>query len=349
MTIQVTVANAYGIAMASDRHVYRHGYALSNGRQSKLVPLRTPMPAAMMAAGTFSLFGVPLSRLALSIERALAAAPEAGPDALAECVLDVLDAPLPAMECEQDRHRRDVESLARTAELVAGRARAFGEADDGMVALLREIERAPRCRGGEAVEAHGRSLWESSAAVLPGLARCPIAAGLLNSTPALMQEAVIGAMVRDWTRPADANLAVGLCCPRSGVPAVVSVNLWKGLGDRLLFAPRHDRPCFSLHQAGRSLLLSQGSGRQNVLAMLDGNAGEATDEAAETARKDARWERLHDRVSVSSVEELTAIASGLVRGAEIVGYLTGEDESSVIEVDWARLTPAGLVQGTLGV
>lgn len=340
MTIQVTVANAYGLAMASDRHIYRHGQPLSTGRQPKLTALRAPMPAAMMTAGSFSVLGFPLSRVALGIERALAT-PGAGPDVLAERVLDVLDTPLRAADGEQDVQRRDIEALARTAEFVVGRARAIG--DDGIAALLVEIERAPRCRGGDEVELLGRAVWQTSAGALPDMAPSSAVAELLQRTPDLLGEAVIGALVRDWTRPADANLMVGLCCPETGVPVVVAVNIWKGLGNRLLFAPRHDRAHFALHQAGRSLILSQGSGRRNVTAMLDGCSG--PDEPDE--HRANRWQRAHERIAVSSPDELAAVASGLVRGAEVIGYLTGEDEGSVVDVDCIRLTPSGLVHGCL--
>jgi hypothetical protein len=58
----------------------------------------------------------------------------------------------------------------------------------------------------------------------------------------------------------------------------------------------------------------------------------------------ARWDRAHDRIAVSSLRELGAIATGLVRGAEVIGYLTREGEGTVAPVDCVVLTPGGIVE-----
>jgi len=343
MTIQVTVANAYGVAMASDRHVYRAAQTLSTGRHVKLHRLRGPVPAAMMCAGRFSILGFPVSRLSLQIERALADAAGAGPESLAKAAIDVLRQPL----CVPDGGD-DAEALAAVAELVVGRAQAYGGTEAAFGRLLAEIGAAPRCHGGDAVEALGRSAWRASA---DALATSPSVAAALKRTPDLLGEAVIGALVRNWSRPADVQMMVGLCCPATGVPAVVAVKIWKGLSGRLLFAARAEHPSYVLHRAGRSLVLSQGSGRGNVCAMIEGvsedhTTGQAPSETI-TAAVDKRWQHVHDRIGVSSPAELASVAAGLVRGAEVIGYLTGEDEGSIAEVDSLLLTPQGVATYTL--
>jgi hypothetical protein len=350
MTIQVAVSNAYGVALASDRHVYRHGQTLSTGRQTKLARLRGPVPAAMMSAGSFSVLGFPVSRMALQFEQALAASHSEGPDGMAQAVLRVLERPLDVKDCTDESPGHDLQALARAAELVVGRAMAYGDAGTGLEKLLDEIARTPRCQGCEEVEELGRSVWHHQAGKLPEMAASPSVAEALSSAPRLLGEAVIGALVHGWSRPADVNLTVGLCCPDSGVPAVVAVNIWKGLGRRLLFAARHDRAYYALHRAGRSLVISQGSGRGNVCAMIEGvseNADPEQERADRTAAIDRRWQRAHDRIGVSSPAELVGIAAGLVRGAEVIGYLTGDDEGSVADIDAMLVTPQGLAAHTL--
>jgi hypothetical protein len=71
MTVQVAVMNGYGVALASDRHVFRASDTRSTGQEIKLLRLRGPVPAAMLTAGPFALFGLPAARLALRLERAL--------------------------------------------------------------------------------------------------------------------------------------------------------------------------------------------------------------------------------------------------------------------------------------
>ncbi|MBV8521171.1 MAG: hypothetical protein JOY71_03395 [Acetobacteraceae bacterium] len=346
MTIQVTVANAYAVAMASDRHVYRGGHTLSTGRQSKLFRLRGHVPAAMMSAGSFSLLGFPLSRFTLAIEAALAATRDAGPDGLAEAALGALQQRVKVPGGSPDMAQRDTEILAQAADLVLGHARAYGDWGAGLEKLLQEIRRAPRCDGGEEVEALGRAVWQERAVSLATLARCPNVAEALSSVPDLLGEAAISALVRDWGQLPDASIMIGLCCPGTGVPAVVSVNVRRGLGDRLLFAPRYDRTYYVLHRAGRSLLLSQGSGGARVAAMIEGIASEylashpARDETAGLV--DQRWQRTHERIAVSSPDELAGIAAGLVSAAEVIGYLTGEDEGSVAGTEAVLVTPQGL-------
>jgi hypothetical protein len=347
MTIQVTVANAYGVAMASDRHVYRAAQTLSTGRQVKLHRLRGPVPSAMMCAGRFSVLGFPVSRLSLRFEQALEEAAAAGPEALAEAATAVLRQPL----CVPDGGD-DAEALAAVAEMVVGRTQAYGGTEAALGRLLAEIGAAPRCHNSDAVEAVGRSAWRAGAlAASPSLATSPSLAETLKRTPDLLGEAVIGALVRNWSRPSDVQLMIGLCCPVTGVPAVVAVNIWKGLSGCLLYAPRADQPACLLRRAGRSLVLSQGSGRGNVCGMIEGVSGDHTDGSAQTetiaAAVDRRWQHVHDRIGVSSPAELASVAAGLVRGAEVIGYLTGEDEGSIAEVDSLLLTPQGVASHVL--
>lgn len=352
MTIQITVANAYGVAMASDRHVYRRGQVLSTGRQAKLHPLRTPVPAAMMAAGRFSILGLPVVRLGLLMERALVQAAGKGPDALAEGVLGVLSRPITEDQPGADTSgldSQDSDVLARMAELVIEHARAR-DLSGGLEALLAEIASAPFCHNGEEMEAEGRLAWKTHARVLPGIITRPEFAGALREAPDLLAEAVVHALARDWNRPIEVSLMVGLCCPESGIPAVVAVNLWRGLGGRLVFAARQDRAYYTLGRAGRSLVISQGSGRGHIRTMIEGIAAEFADNRpaeATTAAVDARWQRAHDRIGIATPGELAAIAAGLARGAEVTGFLTGEDEGTVMEIDTVLLSPRGAVTHSL--
>ena len=95
MTVQLAIANSYGIAIASDRHVFRDGPGRSTGQEQKLLRLRTSAPAAMMTAGPLA-FSTPRSparpgsraRGALRRERR-------PPEALATAVLDALGGPVP--------------------------------------------------------------------------------------------------------------------------------------------------------------------------------------------------------------------------------------------------------------
>src|SRR6185312_7221568 len=130
MTIQVAVANCYGLAMASDRHVFRTGEARSTGLELKLVRLRGPVPAAMMASGPFAIFGLPVSRLALRLERNLARAEsgEPTPEHLAEAVLSTLEQPL-GDALVPDSAEADASLLAKVVEDVVGQALEAGKGD----------------------------------------------------------------------------------------------------------------------------------------------------------------------------------------------------------------------------
>ncbi|HTR16007.1 MAG TPA: hypothetical protein VMI52_03115 [Acetobacteraceae bacterium] len=348
MTTQVAVMNAYGLAMASDRHVFRCGEERSTGLQRKLVRLRGPVPAAMMASGPFAVFNVPIARLALRLERCLAAAPaEIGPDGLAETLLRALEQPL---EVQDDGGADpDGELLACTAELVVGTALdRSGEPLAGLRTVLAEMEQAPRCRGGERFEADTLEAWSARAEALPGLVRKPEVAEALREAPDLCGRAVLGALTRDWRPVSDLYLTIGLCCPRTGVPALIALKLWKGIGRRLHFASRLEREWDSAWRSGRTVLVAQGSGRPVVEALVDGVSDEHWTRLGEAARGEVRpgmnerWDRAHDRISVSSPRELGAIATGLVRGAEVVGYLTRNAEGTVAEVDGLIITPAGV-------
>jgi hypothetical protein len=255
MTIQVAVMNGYGVALASDRHVFRGGEARSTGQDVKLLRLRGAIPAAMMASGPFAVFGLPVARLAMRLERALAAAPP-GPDALACAILAALDVPV-----------------------------------EGPVAE-------------------------------------PQMAGATARAPA-----------------GDLYLTVGLVCPQTGVPALVSLRLSQGADNRLHATSRLDSDYEVSWRAGRTVVVAQGSGRALVEAMVDGLGDEhwtALDLAARERLRpgmEGRWDRAHGRLGVASPRELAAIATGLVRGAEVIGFMTREAEGTVAEVDCLCLTP----------
>src|SRR5690349_20852261 len=120
MTIQVAVMNGFGVAMASDRHVYRGSDARSTGQDTKLVLLRGTVPAAMMASGPFAVFGLPVSRLAIRLERALLVSAGEGPEGLASAVLGALGQPLDGPA------DADADIVAETADAVIQRALARG-------------------------------------------------------------------------------------------------------------------------------------------------------------------------------------------------------------------------------
>ncbi len=265
MTIQIAVMNGYGLAMASDRHVFRGGDVRSTGQDTKLLRLRGPVPAAMMASGPFAIFGVPVSRLVLRLERALAA-PAAGPEALAGAVLAALSAPLDGARAED-----------AALDLVAGEA-------------------------------------------LPA---------------------------------AELFLTIGMVCPETGVPVLLALRLWRGAGYRLQYASRLDAPYEAAWRAGRTVVVAQGSGRALVEALVDGLAEEHW-AALPSAGRDAlrggmegRWDRAHGRLGIASPRELAAIAAGLVRGAEVVGFLTRDAEGTVAEVDCLSLTPRDVLGSIL--
>ena len=122
------------------------------------------------------------------------------------------------------------------------------------------------------------------------------------------------------------------------------------MGDRLLFASRLADDYEAIWKSNRTIVVAQGSGRPIVEAMIDGIASEHWGNLSTAGRAktgpgmSARWDRAHDRIAVSSLRELGAIATGLVRGAEVVGYLTREGEGTVAPVDCVVLTPGGIVE-----
>lgn len=273
MTVQLAIANSYGIAMASDRHVFRDGPARSTGQEQKLLRLRTGAPAAMMAAGPLAILDTPVSRLALEVERAVRSAETAGrPEALAAAVLDALGSPVP-----------------------------------------RGLDQPPESLP-EAVPADGPNARSGQPA------------------------------------PFDLYVTVGLCCPVTGVPVLVSLRLWRGCGDRLDFASRLAGDYEAIWRSNRTVVVAQGAGRPIVEAMVDGIAGEHWSNLSAATRAkvgpvmSARWDRAHDRIAVSSLREMGAIATGLVRGAEVIGYLTREGEGTIAPVDCVVLTPGGIVE-----
>ena len=331
--------NGYGLAMASDRHVFRAPDIRSTGQDVKLLKLRGNIPAAMMASGPFAMFGLPVARLSLRLERVLAATPEKGPEALAAAVLAALRLPLEGPPV------LDEDVLAETAERVLAHATQGG--DDGAVAgleqVLREIEAAPDCLDSEAA-ARGSDAWTRA---LPDLAGRPQLATALREAPELCGRAVAGALAHDW-RHTELFLTVGLCCPHTGVPVLLALRLWRGIGNRLHFASRLGNAWEAAWKAGRTVIIAQGSGRPLVESLVDGLASEHwhalphSGQEAMRAGMDRRWDTAHGRLAVSSPRDLAAVATGLVRGAEVVGYLTRDGEGSVAGVDGLVITPGGV-------
>ena len=354
MTIQVAIGNSYALALASDRHVFRGGEARSTGQEVKLLRLRGTVPAAMMASGPFAVFGIPVSRLSLRLERALeSVAAEGSPEALAEAVLSALDQPLTTPGTD-GLPEADAAVLAEVADDVLESALDLNSGSGiGLESLLAELERAPHCRGGERAEAFGRAVWRERAPGLPELVTEPSVAEALRHAPDLCGRAVIGALSRDWRRASDLFLTVGMCCPATGVPVLVALRLWKGIGGRLHFASRLERDYEAIWKSNRTVVIAQGSGRATVEAMVDGLAEDhwtqltATDRESLRPGMGQRWDKAHDRIGVSSPRELAAAATGLVRGAEVIGYLTRDGEGSVAEIDCVLLTPRGGTEYTL--
>jgi hypothetical protein len=140
-------------------------------------------------------------------------------------------------------------------------------------------------------------------------------------------------------------LTVGLVCPRTGVPALLALRMTLGPDHRLHATSRLDADFEVSWRAGRTVVVAQGSGRALVEAMVDG-LGDDHWQALDTAARerlrpdmDGRWDRAHGRIGVCSPCELAAVATGLVRGAEVVGFLTREAEGTVADVDCLCLTP----------
>lgn len=304
MTIQLAIANSYGIAMASDRHVFRDGSGRSTGQEQKLVRLRTATPAAMMAAGPLAVLNVPVSRIALQVENAIRSVEAVGtPEALAEAVLH---------------------------------------------ALAHPVRREP---AGQPIVAGSTSLPAISKTPLP---RVPSRHHDTGSARSAMR--ADGGQLALPDEPAgrrsasDLYVTVGLCCPATGVPVLVSLRLWRGGGDRLLFASRLVGEYEAVWKSTRTVVVAQGTGRATIEAMVDGMAAEHWDGLSAGSRTrsgpamSARWDRAHDRIAVSSLRELGAIATGLVRGAEVIGYLTREGEGTVAAVDCLVLTPGGVIE-----
>jgi hypothetical protein len=301
MTIQVAVMNGYALALASDRHVFRGTDVRSTGQDVKLLRLRGPVPAAMMASGPFAMFGLPISRLSLRLERALAE-PADGPDALAEALLAALQCPLEGPPAQ------DEDVLAEVAgEVLACAGQGGPGAEAGLRRVLAEIEAAPCCLDADAA-ARGSAAWRRA---LPALAGRPELRAALRNAPDLCGRAVTGALARDWRR-AELFLTIGVCCPRTGVPVLLALRLWRGVGNRLHFASRLAGAWEASWKAGRTVVIAQGSGRPLVEAMIDGLAGEHWDALPAAGQDslrpgmDRRWDAAHARLAVSSPRELCA-------------------------------------------
>jgi len=348
MTIQLAIANTYGIAMASDRHVFRRAEPRSTGRDAKLFRLRTSIPAAMMASGPLAVFEVPVARLTLPLAREIEAArAEATPEALARAALAVFDRPLPGAPASRDE--ADAQVLGATAALVLERALNAGrDPAHGLARVLEEIERATACRGEAELRETCAALWSVHAPHLPEALGKPGLAAALRAAPELCGRAVIGALTRNWGRPSDLFVTVGLCCPATGVPVLVSLRLWCGIGWRLHAVSRFTADHEALWRSTRTVFVAQGSGRPVIEAMVDGMADEHWRRMSKPEREGIgaemglRWDRAHDQLGLSSVSELGALAAGLVRGAEAVSYLTGDGEGTIAPVDCLMLTPDGV-------
>lgn len=351
MTIQVALANSFGLAMASDRHVFRGGEPRSTGQDVKLHRLNGPVPAAIMAAGPFSVSDMPVMRLGFRIERALAdAASVETPEALAEAVLRVIEQPVTT-----NPEAADAVVLAEVADDVLHHALVNGaDPQASLESLVSELESAPFCRGGERMEISGRAVWSERAANLPQIVSKPAVAAALRTAPDLCGRAIIGALARDWQKASDVYLSVGLICPATGTPVLLALRLWRGMANRLHFASRLAQDYEVLTRANRTVVIAQGSGQATIEAMVDGLADDhwgrlsVSEQQTLQPKMTARWDRAHDRIGVSSSRELASIAAGLVRGAEVIGYLTRESEGTVAEIDCVLLNGRGVTEHTLG-
>ena len=140
-----------------------------------------------------------------------------------------------------------------------------------------------------------------------------------------------GAMAHHWGQSDELLLTVGLCCPCTGVPVMISLRLWRGIGQRLHAASRLEREYEVSWQAGRTVLIAQGTGSGLIGAMLDGLEEDhrAGMPAKQHSAINARW---HTRLGVSTARDLGLAASGLVRGAEVVGALTRQAEATMAPI-----------------
>ncbi len=353
MTIQVAIANCYGIALASDRHVSRDGSARSTGQERKLLRLRGGVPAVMMTAGTLAILNVPTSRMALGLERAMLAARRARrPEALGQAVLDVLGQPLPrGPEAAPDA---DALLLSETAEQIIQHAlRDARNPRQALEKMLLDIDQAPRCRDEQSIRSVNEAAWAATAPELSRRAKKPRVAAALREVPDLVGRVVVAALTRDWRDASDLYVTVGLCCPATGVPVMVAAQLRRSVGGRLIAASRLASDYEAVWKANRTVVVAQGSGRSVVEAMIDGIAEEHWTRLPPASRgkvgpaMSARWDGAHDRIAVSSLRELGGVAAGLVRGAEAVGYLTRDSEGTIAPVDCLTVTPHGVLEGGL--
>src|SRR6185312_7411466 len=126
--------------------------------------------------------------------------------------------------------------------------------------------------GSEKLGAFGASDWRACVSGVAALVSKPVVAEALREAPELCGRAVMGALSRDWRKSSDVFLTVGVCCPATGVPVLVSVRLWRGIGNRLHFASRLERDFEAVWKSNRTVLIAQGSGRALIEAMVDGVA-----------------------------------------------------------------------------
>src|SRR5690349_11631517 len=98
----------------------------------------------------------------------------------------------------------DAAILAELADEVVEEAlEARSDPQTGLESLVAELERAPRCRGGEIIEALGRSVWQARVSALTPLVSKPHVAQALREAPELCGRAVIGALSRDWRKASE--------------------------------------------------------------------------------------------------------------------------------------------------
>jgi hypothetical protein len=340
--------NGRGLALASDRHVYRRDDARSSSREAKVQVLGGRVPAALMQAGLLTMMDAPTSRLPIRLERALASAAE-GPEGLAEAALAALasSAPSPDDGSGSDDAtviavtlRSLVSEAVAAKQVFAAWAGAFcGRAKDAEGFLDRD-----RAADAEAA----RAAWsEVSVQALERDASREVAEAL-RASPQACQSAVVAALSCAVRSTPDSSFVVGACCPSTGVPVLVAVDAWAGLGGRFLLGSRLAGRFKAAWRTGATSILAQGSGRETVNSMLDGIDEEnfcvldRTQRSAQRRIVEARWGRAHLSVSLSSERELATVASGLVRAAEVMGYLVGSREGTVDAIDCVLLTPYGV-------
>jgi hypothetical protein len=348
--------NSVGIAMASDRHMYRRDDFRSTGLECKLSRLHGRVPAAFMHSGRMSVLGLPTARLTYRLSRALqCVAPGSGPDSLAESVVRALGAPASPDDIASGYPEpNDAAVFADTLNAIVS-ASSYAVGAQGLRDIIDQASAASAyidTDPGQA-ESLSRQVWAARLSDIPCFLDVPAQAAF-SAQPELCAEAVVQVMSRAWqVREPHTSLMVGLCCPDTGVPVLVAVEAWAGLGNKKMLTSRLARRHVAAWRSGATLLTTQGSGKETVHAMLDGIEGEnwlaldAADRGGQASVINERWARAHEGLAVASVKELSSVATGLVRAAEIMGFLLGRDEGTVATVDCVQITPEGTYRTTM--